>query len=75
MTVKYIWLSVYNGYLVMKALIPSLKIRVDQKEIHWSSWIELLRKFSEGTFGILKGYWCEVKIRICLHGVELADDI
>ncbi len=55
--------------------ILPVKIAADQREIHWSEWLESLRKDVEDTFGILKGCWHILKTGIHLHGVEVAGNI
>jgi hypothetical protein len=69
------WLIVDNGYMRWSTTILPVKIAADQREIHWSEWLESLRKDVEDTFGILKGCWHILKTGIHLHGVEVADNI
>ena len=41
----------------------------------WSEWLESIRKDVERTFGILKGRFRVLKSGICLHGVDVTDNI
>ena len=52
-----------------------MKNTIYQDASRWSEWLESMRKEVECTFGILKGRWCILKSGICLHGVDVADNI
>ena len=62
------YLIVDNGYLSWSTTAPLLKWTAEIKEVHWSEWLESLRKDVECTYGILKGRWWIRKTGIHLHG-------
>ena len=43
-------------------------------DIHWSKWVELMRKDME-YFGKLKGHWHTLKTEISLDGVRIIDNV
>ena len=54
--VKYkgVWFMVNNGYLAWSCTVPPVKDGLTYKVIHFSEWLESIRKDVECTFGILK---------------------
>ena len=77
--VRTIYYSVYvicdNGYLDWSCTVPPYTITSQQDEIHWSKWMESMRKDEECTFGILKGRWRNLKAGACLWGALYVDDV
>jgi hypothetical protein len=69
------WLLVDNRYHNWGITIPPFKRSMDHAEIHFSQWLESMRKDVECTFRILKGCWCILKAGICVHGIDIADKI
>ncbi len=62
------WLLVNNGYLAWPTTFPPIKTTSSCTELRFSSWLELMRKDVECTFGILKGRW-----RILKTGIRLME--
>ena len=69
------WLLVENFYLNGGTSIAPMKNTVYTTEKIWSEWLELMRKYVDYTFGILKGRWRILKSVIRLHGEDVVDEI
>jgi hypothetical protein len=54
---KGVYAIVDRGYLQWSCTVPSFTVSSDMDEIHWSKWLESMRKDVDCTFGILKGRW------------------
>ena len=64
-----------NGYLKWSVTVPPMKHTNFRNEIHFSEWIESMRKDVECTFGILKGRWRVLRYGIKLWGINNTDKI
>ncbi len=69
------YLIVDNGYLNWLSTVPPFGVTNNVDDIHWSKWVESMRKDVECTFGILKGRWRILKARVRIHGVDSVDSI
>lgn len=73
--VKGAYVIVDNGYMKWFTTVPSLKDSIHKSEVHFSQWLESLRKDVECIFGILKCRWRILKTGIRLHNTEVADNV
>ena len=64
-----------NGYLAWSTTIPSMKNEVTYKYIHFSEWLESMRKDIEFAFVILKGRLFILHYGIRIRIIERCDHI
>jgi hypothetical protein len=70
---KGVCLICNNGYLSWSCTVPPFSKSNDIDEMHWSKWLESMRKDVECTFGILKGRWRILKSGVRISGVDAVD--
>jgi hypothetical protein len=74
-TYKGVWFIVDNGYLDWSCTVPPMKNPISYEEIHFSEWLESVRKDVECTFGSLKKRFAIIKYGVRSGSIEQCDKV